>query len=469
MKRILFFVSILLFLTNVNAETVTQYSHGYDEYTGVCSNDSFYYILEDNQGSQGYGQFSHTYDAHFVKIRADINYQLVPNTTYELTFSNPIHDYNSGPNQYGWTAITTSSVAINIENGCGGTIMRPVVVTDVSYPNSTAYDRDLVVITFTTSDYVAKPWFSVTLESGYISDGIYQITTGGKARLDNIYLTIKNDTGDTGDATNQDVINNDKQNTQDIINNQNQSTQDIINNQNENTQKQIESQQSCKYIDKSNISFDNKGLNDSGVFYSSQSQGVTDYFNILNSTIKILQNLSGATNRYCFYDTNKVLISCSSTANISNTLLTIPEKANYIRFTINKDVNKPQYYLCTNGSKALENTLTDDNINSDTGTSFFNNFQNQDFGLSQIITIPLSTIQSLTSKSCVTINVPIPYTNRNVQLPCMFEIYNKFPTIYNLWKIVSFGIISYFICIDIFHIVKGFKDPESDKVEVLDL
>ena len=52
----------------------------------------------------------------------------------------------------------------------------------------------------------------------------------------------------------------------------------------------------------------------------------------------------------------------------------------------------------------------------------------------------------------------------------MTEIYeSKFSSIYNLWKIVSFGIVSYLIAIDIFHIVKGFKDPESDKVEVLDL
>ena len=103
-------------------------------------------------------------------------------------------------------------------------------------------------------------------------------------------------------------------------------------------------------------------------------------------------------------------------------------------------------------------------------SSFFNDFTSQDFGLSQIITIPLNSIQSLTSKTCTSLQVPIPFTNSNVSLPCMTDIYeDNFPSIYALWKTVSFGIVAYLIAIDIFHIVKGFKDPESDKVEVLDL
>lgn len=235
MKKLLIFILPLFFLINVNAQTITQYSHGYDEFIDQCSNDSFYYILEDSLGHQGFGEFAHTYDAHFAKLRADINYQLVPNTTYEITFSNPIHSYNTGPDQYGWTAITPSSVEINIENGCGGAVMRPVQVLSVDYPNSNAYDRDLVVITFKTSDYVAKPWFSITLQSGYTDLGIYQITTGYKARLDNIYLNIVNGGGDSGsggdtsgDASNQDIINNNQQNTNNIINNQNENTQEII-------------------------------------------------------------------------------------------------------------------------------------------------------------------------------------------------------------------------------------------------
>lgn len=117
----------------------------------------------------------------------------------------------------------------------------------------------------------------------------------------------------------------------------------------------------------------------------------------------------------------------------------------------------------------INDSIIDSSIDDDLGQDFFDNFTDNDFGLSQIITIPLSTIQQLTSTSCVTINVPIPFTNKTVGLPCLTAIYQKFPTLFNLWQVVSFGLIAYFIAIDIFHIVKGFKDPESDKVEVLDL
>lgn len=472
-SKILLFVLTLLFLFNVNAETVTQYSHGYDEYTGVCSNDSFYYILEDNYGTQGYGQFSHTYDAHFVKIRADINYQLVPNTTYELTFSNPIHDYNSGPNQYGWTAITTSSVSINIENGCGGTIMRPVVVTDVTYPNSTAYDRDLVVITFTTSDYVAKPWFSVTLQSGYVDNGIYQITTGNKARLDNIYLTIKNDTGDTGDATNQDVINNDKQNTQDIINNQNNNTQDIINNQNQNTQQQIESQQVCTVIDKNSIDIDNSYLLSFGGTQTNNDFGITRYFPISSSSI-LTRSVTTTNNAYmCFYNVNKDLISCVSNNNAPLTNIDIPNNSSFVRFTINKTNNRPQFKLCTNGNQALENTLTDDNIDSDTGTNFFNNFSTTDNGgISAIVTKPLILVNSLldNNNSCANLLLPSFMGADNVTLPSGCILWNSAPAlVVNLWNIFITGFGSYYVLKQLFLLVENLKSPNNDKVEVLDL
>lgn len=124
----------------------------------------------------------------------------------------------------------------------------------------------------------------------------------------------------------------------------------------------------------------------------------------------------------------------------------------------------------TNAINNINDSINNSNVESGTGSSFFNDFSSNDFGLSSIITIPLNTIQSLTSKSCLPLQVPIPFTNSNLTLPCMTEIYEqRFGTVYNLWKIVSFGIVAYLIAIDIFHIVKGFKDPESDKVEVLDL
>ena len=43
------------------------------------------------------------------------------------------------------------------------------------------------------------------------------------------------------------------------------------------------------------------------------------------------------------------------------------------------------------------------------------------------------------------------------------------PVLLNIWQIVSFGLISYAVIVDIFGMVKKFKDPNDDKLEVMSL
>ena len=125
---------------------------------------------------------------------------------------------------------------------------------------------------------------------------------------------------------------------------------------------------------------------------------------------------------------------------------------------------------CTSKLDDVNSSLTNDNVDSGVGTDFFDDFQDNSHGLTGIITAPLTAIQRITSSTCQPLVIPIPFTNGTVSLPCMTSVYSQhISTVYNIWKVVSFGIISYFICIDIFHLVKDFKDPESNKVEVLDL
>lgn len=135
---------------------------------------------------------------------------------------------------------------------------------------------------------------------------------------------------------------------------------------------------------------------------------------------------------------------------------------------VNNNNSNTQIIVDSQGE--IKDAITDDSIDNDTGTDFFDDFDVDDYGLSDIITLPLSTIQSLTSKSCVVLNVPVPFTNSNISLPCMTEVYqNYLPTVFSLWQTVTFGILSYYIALDIFRIVKGFKNPDEDKIEVLDL
>lgn len=268
----------------------------------------------------------------------------------------------------------------------------------------------------------------------------------------------------------QEIIDNATQNTQDIINNQNSNTQDIINNQNSNTEKEIESQKVCTTKNSKSFSMTNGYLRNNGTIGESSIFGYSDYIPV--SSLVVTNAGYGGAIYSCFYREDKSLINCVANEHFILGPYSLPNNSYYFRFSYYYDQQKPQFEItsCVNGNQAINDLIGSNNVNSDTGTSFFNDFEDDDFGLSEIITLPLTVIQQLTSKTCLPLNVPVPYTNKNIILPCMTEIYqSKVPTIYNVWKVVSFGIIAYFIAVDIFHLVKGFKDPESDKVEVLDL
>ena len=101
----------------------------------------------------------------------------------------------------------------------------------------------------------------------------------------------------------------------------------------------------------------------------------------------------------------------------------------------------------------------------------FKNFKTNDHGLSSIITAPLSFIKNLSSATCTPVVLPIPFSkNQNVKLPCLTTMYEeKASSVYNIYKIVITGITAYWVCVRIYALVKGFKDPNDDKIEVMEL
>lgn len=117
-------------------------------------------------------------------------------------------------------------------------------------------------------------------------------------------------------------------------------------------------------------------------------------------------------------------------------------------------------------------TLKDDNVDESLSKadSFFNDFTTNTHGLTGIITAPLNAIQSLTSKSCSPLVLPLPFVDKNLTLPCMRQIYtDNFGSFMNLYDIIIIGITSYWVMVRIFTLVKDFKNPDHDEVEVVDL
>lgn len=122
--------------------------------------------------------------------------------------------------------------------------------------------------------------------------------------------------------------------------------------------------------------------------------------------------------------------------------------------------------------KKTNDILKDDTIQGaqDSAGGFFNDFTTDTHGLTAIITAPLSLISKITSASCSPLVLPLPFVDKDLTLPCMGAIYSQyFGSFLSIYQLITFGIVAYWVCVRIFNLVKDFKNPDHDEIEVLDL
>lgn len=122
--------------------------------------------------------------------------------------------------------------------------------------------------------------------------------------------------------------------------------------------------------------------------------------------------------------------------------------------------------------KQTQDTITNEDTTGaeDSASGFFNDFDTNTFGLTSIITAPLNAINSLISSSCSPLVLPLPFVDKNLSLPCMSSVYSQyFGGFFTLYQLITTGLISYYIIVRIFNLVKDFKNPEHDEIEVVDL
>lgn len=116
--------------------------------------------------------------------------------------------------------------------------------------------------------------------------------------------------------------------------------------------------------------------------------------------------------------------------------------------------------------------LTDSNTSGakDDADNFFSGFTTDTYGLTSIITSPLTLIGNITSSTCSPLGIPLPYVNSNLTLPCMSDIYtDHFGTFLTIYQTITFGIVAYWVSVRVFNLVKDFKNPDHDEIEVMDL
>lgn len=117
-------------------------------------------------------------------------------------------------------------------------------------------------------------------------------------------------------------------------------------------------------------------------------------------------------------------------------------------------------------------TSNDTSDASSEADNFFSGFETDTFGLTSIITAPLNLIGSITSSTCSPLPLKVPFLSKNntLNLPCFKSIYEEhFGSFLTIYQTITFGLVAYWVCVKIFNLVKDFKNPDHDEIEVLDL
>ncbi len=194
---------------------------------------------------------------------------------------------------------------------------------------------------------------------------------------------------------------------------------------------------------------------------SQLSSNADTTFNIyLPLTIYFKSGADSVLTKPHFYFGVDISIYSSSTGSVQDTIIQQTEELNEEQKKTNDKLDD------------LNDSITSTDTSGAEGSAggFFSDFDDKDYGLSDIITMPLELIKGITSNSCTPLKLPIPFVNTDVTLPCMTSVYNEFfGDLLDIYQTITTGMIAYWICVNLFAMVKGFKNADSDNVEVLEL
>lgn len=219
-------------------------------------------------------------------------------------------------------------------------------------------------------------------------------------------------------------------------------------------------------------SYENLDVGDYTVHYSSNVTAGVMYYSFDNSTFTYLKpdiyhTLSVKGKLYI-----RLQVSSKSEVDFTKLMLAKGNVSSFIEYGKQSCSNKLDDM---NDKQQKTNDKLDDlnsslkNSDVDTNGSFFSNFTSRDHGISGIITAPLRAINKLTS-SCQPVTFSV--LDEPIELPCGDTLFwNKegVQSFRLIWNILVGGPILFLLLKKLFKVVESLKNPDDDRIEVMDL
>ncbi len=221
-------------------------------------------------------------------------------------------------------------------------------------------------------------------------------------------------------------------------------------------------------------------------YISGESIQVVDNNFSLNS-MQIYIHYSDNTGATCTLSNTSKLYCPTNKKQIKDIGINIIFKTNhtsYMRILVSRDynlyignmqemINKQEE--TNNKLDDMNNTQTEikDSINNsdisganNSAGGFFDNFTDNDYGLSSIITSPLRAINSMLNDTCVAPGAT--YKGQSFSLPCGSMLWTRpgGEDFRNFINIFYGGFLAYFVIRSLFLDIEKLKNPDNDKVEV---
>lgn len=118
----------------------------------------------------------------------------------------------------------------------------------------------------------------------------------------------------------------------------------------------------------------------------------------------------------------------------------------------------------------INDSLTNDDVDTDGAGSFFNGFNDTDHGgISGVVTAPIKFINKLTG-TCNSLSIKV--FDKDIELPCGDTLFWNKTEVSNfriIWNMLLGGPILYLLVCKLFKVIENLKNPDDSRVEVMKL